>query len=64
MRRIKGSGFSARRHTRICILSPDAARALSQIVNVIFNPSISALLVDEDSAPILIHSALLSSSVL
>lgn len=35
MRRIKGSGFPARRHTRVCILSPDAVRALSQLVNII-----------------------------
>lgn len=55
MRRIKGSGFPARRHGRVCILSPDAVRAIFPLVSIIFTSNVSALFsflfVDEDSAP-------------
>ena len=42
----------ARRHARICTLSPDVVRMISQPVNIIIISSISALIVDENSAPL------------
>ena len=38
----------ARRHTRVCILSPDAVRGSFSLVNIITDPIISALFVDEE----------------
>ena len=55
-RRIKGSGFPARRHTRVCMLSPDTVMAVSPLVNVIIMPRISALLAQQDSIALLVHS--------
>ena len=57
-RRIKGSDFPARRDTRVCMLSPDAVRALSPPENVMIFPACrDVLVVNEGSAPLLVSGA-------
>ena len=61
---LKDLAFPARRHTRVYLLSPVATISISPVVNVIIFRKALACFVDEFPADLLLHSAVLSCSML